>query len=47
MTVGKKQTGVTFGQANTKNRLWGKVSNMKTKEGNTKVTNWSKKGSVK
>lgn len=47
MTVGKKQTGVTFGQANTKNRLWGKVSSMKTKEGNTKVTNWSKKGAVK
>src|SRR5699024_8458852 len=47
MTVGKKQTGVTFGQANTKNRLWGKVSSMKTKEGNTKVTNWKKKGAVK
>lgn len=47
MTIGKKETGVTFGQANTKNKLWGKVSSMKTKEGNTKVTNWKKKGAVK
>lgn len=47
MTAGEKQTGVTFGQANSKNRLWGKVSSMKTKEGSTKVTNWNKKGSVK
>jgi len=47
MTVGKKESGITFGQANSKNKLWGKVTNMKTKEGNTKVTNWSKKGSIK
>lgn len=47
MTIGKKQTGVTFGQANTKKQLWGTVSSIKTKEGNTKVTNWKKKGSVK
>ena len=47
MTIGKKQTGVTFGQANTKKQLWGTVSSMKTKEGNTKVTNWKKKGAVK
>ena len=47
MTIGKKQTGVTFGQANTKKQLYGTVSSMKTKEGNTKVTNWKKKGAVK
>ena len=47
MTVGKKESGVTFGQANSKNKLWGTVSSMKTKEGNTKVTNWKKKGAVK
>ena len=46
MPVGNKQTGISFGAANTKGRLWGKVTNLKTKAGN-KVTNWAKKNSIK
>lgn len=46
MPVGKKRTGITFSAANKLKQLWGTVSSMKSKAGNT-VTNWSKKNSTK
>ena len=47
MPVGRKQTGVTFRQANNKKQLWGTVTKLNSNEKTSGVKNWKVKGSVK